>query len=74
MKVNDFNAFFREHLAIDTVLFNGAAAESYFRRYVEPRLKRPTLKLLRMPSTSPAQAAMSFEQKVSAWREGIGPQ
>ena len=31
VKVNDFHSFFRRHPRIHTVLFNGAAAEGYYR-------------------------------------------
>ena len=72
MKANDFNAFFRRHPEIHTVLFNGAAAERYYRQYVVPKVERTAMNLLRMPSTSPAHAALSFKQKISAWRKGIG--
>lgn len=72
VKVNDFNSFFRRHPQIHTILFNGTAAERYYRRYVMPELKSAGMNLLRMPSTSPTHAAMSFKQKVSAWRKGIG--
>lgn len=74
VKVNDFNSFFERHRKIRTVLFNGAAAEAYYRRYVLPQLGSTSMKLLRMPSTSPAHAAMSFRQKVSAWRKGVETQ
>ena len=72
VKANDFNAFFRRHPEIHTVLFNGAAAERYYKQYVVPKLERTAMNLIRMPSTSPAHAAMSFKQKISAWRKGIG--
>ena len=74
IKVNDFNSFFQRHPAIHTVLFNGAAAEGYYRQYVVPVLGSSARNLLRMPSTSPAHAAMPFRQKVAAWRKGIGAQ
>ncbi len=74
VKTNDFNPFFRRHPEIHTILFNGAAAEHYYRRYVVPELEHTAMNLLRMPSTSPAHAAVSFKQKVSAWRKGIGAQ
>lgn len=71
VKVNDFNTFFRTYPGIDTVLLNGTTAESYYERYVLPGLERTTINHLRMPSTSPAHAAMSFERKVGAWRRGL---
>jgi len=72
VKVNDFGAFFRRHPKIDTVLFNGSASERYYKQYVLPTLERTDLSYLRMPSTSPAHAALSFEEKAAAWLKGVG--
>lgn len=71
VKVNDFDAFFRRHPGIRVVLLNGGTAEQYYERYVLPGIKDVKIKHLRMPSTSPAHAAVSFEQKTEAWRLGI---
>lgn len=65
---NDFAAFFRTHTAIRGIYFNGAVAEGSFRRHVLPGLGPLVLPRLRLPSTSPAHAAMSFERKLAAWR------
>ncbi|GMV56087.1 MAG: DNA-deoxyinosine glycosylase [Betaproteobacteria bacterium] len=65
---NDFASFFRTHTAIRRIYFNGAAAEASFRRHVLPGLASPILPHHRLPSTSPAHAAMSFERKLAAWR------
>lgn len=69
---NDFAAFFRAHRRIARVCFNGAKAESYFRRYVAPELDTATLAFARLPSTSPAHASLSFERKLAAWRSALG--
>jgi len=66
---NDFQAFFRGHPEITQVFFNGAKAETVYRRYVLPTLAAAAaLPLRRLPSTSPAHAAMNLEQKKAAWR------
>lgn len=67
---NDFQQFFAHHPDIYRVFFNGAKAESVYLKQVLPRLdaKAARLKLQRLPSTSPAHASMSFEQKKNAWR------
>ena len=67
---NDFAGFYRRHPLIRRVFFNGARAESLYRRHVLPCLQEPaaTLPLQRLPSTSPAHAGMSLEQKAAAWR------
>ena len=73
LKVNDFAAFFRQHRGIKHVCFNGATAERYFTRYVLPELSARSMRLLRLPSTSPAHAALSFEQKRDTWRAALKP-
>jgi double-stranded uracil-DNA glycosylase len=68
--VNDFRGFFRAHPAIEFVCTNGGTAHRLFRRRVLPELPA-TLRALRiepLPSTSPAHAAMRFEQKLDRWR------
>lgn len=67
--VNDFASFYRTHPRIERVFFNGAKAEASFRRYVIPALGTgsPPVEYLRLPSTSPAHAALSFEKKRIAW-------
>lgn len=64
---NDFAGFFAEHPAISHVFFNGAAAETSFRRLVLPGLADRGLHLLRLPSTSPAHAASAYADKLAAW-------
>lgn len=67
---NDFPDFFRHHRRIRNLYFNGAKAESMYRRHVLPALSGAAadLPLRRLPSTSPAHAGMSLEQKKVAWR------
>lgn len=65
---NDFQSFFAGHSNITHVYFNGSAAEQIFRRAVLPDLKLPHIAYLRLPSTSPANASISFERKVAAWK------
>ena len=67
---NDFAKFFAHHPRVRRVYFNGSTAEQYFRRRVLPQLP-PTGGLLlyaRLPSTSPAHATLSYEEKLAAWR------
>jgi len=67
---NDFRAFFRGHPHIATLFFNGQKAEMAFRRHVLPEVEQTAreFRYVRLPSTSPAHAGRSFEQKLSAWR------
>ena len=67
---NDFASFFKKHRGISAVFFNGAKAESEFRRRVIPSLSTAqTIKYVRLLSTSPANAGYSFEQKLTDWSQ-----
>jgi hypoxanthine-DNA glycosylase len=66
MVVNDFEALFAACPRLNTVFFNGAKAEEVYRRRVG--LPRDGISYLRLPSTSPANAAMPYEAKLAAWQ------
>ncbi len=68
---NNFQDFFKAHKKIHTVLFNGAKAEDAFKRYALPTLNADNLIYLRLPSTSPAHAALSYELKLKAWKAAL---
>ena len=68
---NNFAEFFRKHPGIVRVLFNGSLAESTFRRHVQPQLPACALRCIRLPSTSPAHAALDFNAKLARWREAL---
>jgi len=67
---NDFGSFFAAHPRLQAVFFNGAKAESVYRKHVLPGLSEAAanLPLQRLPSTSPAHAGMTLEEKTAAWR------
>lgn len=65
---NDFPAFFRQHKNIKRVFFNGGKAEACFRKHVAKGVETGSISFLRLPSTSPAHASLSYAQKLSAWR------
>ncbi len=68
--INDFNRFFRQHPHIRAVFFNGQKAEAVFRQRVLPDLDAAFKQLhyQRLPSTSPAHAALSQTEKQRHWR------
>lgn len=68
LEINDFESFFEVHDQITHVFFNGRKAEDCFRREVSCLPGLPPLVCQRLPSTSPAHAAMPFERKLRAWR------
>ncbi|MBS0298453.1 MAG: DNA-deoxyinosine glycosylase [Proteobacteria bacterium] len=65
---NDFPSFFSTHRKITHVFFNGGTAEASFKRYVLPESGLDLL-LARLPSTSPANARLSFDDKCKAWHD-----
>ncbi len=70
MVANNFKTFFKEHPGITRVFFNGAKAESVYLRRVLPGLasKPAEIERMRLPSTSPANAGMTVEEKLENWR------
>lgn len=65
---NNFASFLRAHPHVTHVFFNGTMAEQCFHKYVRRMPEDRPLHYLRLPSTSPANASMSYEQKLAAWR------
>ena len=68
---NDFAAFFAQHTRITHVFFNGGAAEASFKWHCAAQLREPRLSFQRLPSTSPAYAALRFEHKLAAWHSAL---
>lgn len=70
---NDLPTFLARHPLITHVFFNGATAERCFRIHVQPALEPGALRLQRLPSTSPAHAALDYRRKLAAWRSILQP-
>lgn len=71
--VNDFQTFYIRHPNIRHVYFNGSTAERYYRLYVLPQLNVTNTPCQRLPSTSPAHASLSYQQKLAIWKAAIVP-
>lgn len=69
--VNDFAKFFGVHPHIRRIVFNGTMAEHCFRRYADPQQSSHIAERWRLPSTSPAHAAMAYRDKLERWREAL---
>jgi TDG/mug DNA glycosylase family protein len=67
---NDFNGFLSRHRRIKSIYFNGGPARELFDRHVLPGLAPRHLAIERvtLPSTSPAHAGRSHQDKLEAWR------
>ena len=69
---NDFAAFFQAYPGIERVCFNGGKAATFYRRHVLPGLTLPhDIQYVELPSTSPAHAAMSRQDKLAIWRQAL---
>jgi len=66
---NDFKKFFRRYSTIRHVFFNGKKASDIFFRRVLPDIEQEfgEMSYRVLPSTSPAHASMSYEQKLKKW-------
>ena len=73
MVVNDLPGFLAWHPQVTRICFNGATAEAYFRRHVPlAALPGRAPEIIRLPSTSPAHAGMTFAAKLAAWQAALG--
>ena len=68
---NDFATFLRTHGHIERICFNGAKAEALFMKRVHPGLTDARLHFVRLPSTSPAHASLTLDEKTNAWRRAL---
>lgn len=69
---NDFTALLLRHQKIETIAFNGKAAEAWFRKLVVLELPAGReINFASLPSSSPAMATLTLEQKAEHWREAL---
>ncbi|MCL5975325.1 MAG: DNA-deoxyinosine glycosylase [Gammaproteobacteria bacterium] len=70
---NDFVDFLQRHPSITQIYFNGGKAQQVFNRYVLKQLEAAEISLIfhKLPSTSPAHAAMRFETKQQLWHQAL---
>ncbi|MBA2669037.1 MAG: DNA-deoxyinosine glycosylase [Gemmatimonadetes bacterium] len=71
---NDFSSFLFAHRKIQLIGLNGTTAARLFDRHVAPTLRPEHAAIARvlLPSTSPAYARLSLEQKSRSWEEILG--
>ena len=68
VKANDFTAFLKKWTKIRTIGLNGGKAYATFAKSNKPLLSRPDLHILKLPSTSPANARWRMENLLDSWR------
>ncbi len=70
--VNDFVRFLAAHSRIKRIFFNGGKAAKTWRKHVRRRLPAGLeLEYRILPSTSPANARMSYLEKLKIWRGAL---
>jgi TDG/mug DNA glycosylase family protein len=71
--VNDVPALLQRCPQIGRICCNGTTSYAAFKRHLaaEVALMRPSLRLERLPSTSPANASWSPARKLAAWRAAL---
>lgn len=68
VEANDIPGFLNLHQTVRTVALNGRAAEHWLRCTHPAVWERQGVRVLALPSTSPAHARLSIEEKIEAWR------
>lgn len=73
MIANDLVTFLQDHTSIERIFFNGGKAEQLFKRHISNRLNKAGVSVtcVKLPSTSPAHAAMSYEKKQQIWHQAL---
>lgn len=64
VKPNDISIILN-NCPVKRIFVNGKTAEKYYIKYIQPKIG---LKAVCLPSTSPANAAWSFERLCEAWK------
>ena len=70
---NNIARFLDEHPLVSHVFLNGSKAEELFIRHIEPTLTLAAITVCRLPSTSPANASIPYENKLAAWQAVLHP-
>ncbi len=71
-EANDFASLFQQYPSLKTILFNGKAAQNLFEKQVTKKQALPDdLVFFSLPSTSPANAQLTFENKRVLWHETL---
>ncbi|AWB68072.1 DNA-deoxyinosine glycosylase [Saccharobesus litoralis] len=72
---NDFVGLLKQHANINAIALNGKKAQQSFQRYVWQGLfsEFPHVKIIELPSTSPANARMKLQEKIDVWQTNLRP-
>ena len=71
-EANDFASLFQQYTDLKSIVFNGKAAMNLFEKQVVKKQSLPEdLVFYSLPSTSPANAQLTFENKRVLWHETL---
>lgn len=65
---NDFISLLKKYPRIRALLFNGQTAHKYFVKFFG---RLPEITYYILPSTSPAHAALSYDEKLTVWKDAL---
>ncbi|MCP4430140.1 MAG: DNA-deoxyinosine glycosylase [Gammaproteobacteria bacterium] len=69
LEANNIPSLLNQYSEISLVACNGATSEKYFNKLVKTQLPDDRdITIKRLPSTSPANAGMTYEQKLCKWQ------
>ena len=64
--INDFGTLLNQYPGIEAIFFNGKKAEQLFNKYLKD-ITASGIQFITLPSSSPANAGFSLNQKLAAW-------
>ncbi|MDE7478866.1 MAG: DNA-deoxyinosine glycosylase [Lachnospiraceae bacterium] len=70
VKANDMHLIL-EQADIKTIFLNGGKADEFFKKYCMQNIQDNKPALVKLPSTSPANAAWSFDRLTKAWGDAV---
>ena len=72
-KFNDLQNLAIQHPQLALVAFNGKKAAALFKRHMSSQQNVQNIKFVTLPSTSPAHAAISRQNKLEQWTNSLSP-
>lgn len=66
---NNIAEIIEKHPSIELILLNGQKSETFFKKYQSALLSKVNVRT--MPSTSPANARLSYDKKCEIWKREI---
>ena len=70
---NDIAALVSKHPELRTIACNGRTAQTLLERHILPLLAPPLPRIVCLPSTSPAMANLSLDEKFCQWSDALLP-